>query len=76
MDILKDAWLQGGAVGLLFAGCCVIIWRLYQDGKAKDKRNDEFGERVLTVAVQSVEAIRADTDAKVGLIERFDRWRP
>lgn len=76
MEFLKEGWEQAGAVGVLFVGMAIVIWRLYVDGRAKDKRNDEFGERVLTVAVESVAAINADTEAKKGLIDRFDRMRP
>lgn len=76
MDFLKEGWEQAGAVGVLFAGMCIVIWRLYVDARAERKRNDDFGESVLKVAVESKEAIKADTEAKKGLIDRFDRMRP
>jgi hypothetical protein len=73
MDFLKEGWEQAGAIGVLFVGMAIVIWRLYVDGKTKERRNDEFGERVIIVAVESRKAIEADLELKRGLIDRIDR---
>lgn len=71
-EALQSAWTQGGAIGLLLCGMMFIIYRLYKDGQEKDKRIEAFGERVLTVAVTSTEAVRESTETKKNLIDRID----
>lgn len=73
MEFVKEGWAQAGAVGALLAFAGIVIWRLYVEWKAERARNESFGERVLTIAVESRKAIEANTDAQRGLIDRFDR---
>lgn len=73
MDFLKDGYVQGGALLLLLAFGFLVTRTLYRDLRAERKRNDDFGERVLNGLGQATAAIAADTEAKRGLIDRFDR---
>lgn len=73
MDFFNDGWTQAGAVGVLFVAMSIVIWRLYVDSKAERKRNDGFGERVLTVAVESRRALEVDSELKQRVIDRLDR---
>lgn len=73
MEFFKDGWTQAGAVGVLFVAMAIVIWRLYVDSKAERKRNNDFGERVLTVAVESRKALEVDGELKQRVIDRLDR---
>lgn len=76
MEIYQTAWVQGGAL-LLLIGCGGMTIRvLWKAMLAKDKRNEEFGERVITGLGRATAAIEAEAEFKRGLIERIDRMRP
>lgn len=76
MEIYQAAWVQGGAL-LLLIGCGGMTIRvLWKELRAKDKRNEEFGDRVITGLGRATAAIEAHTDAQRGLIDRIDRMRP
>lgn len=72
-EVYQTALVQGGALVLLIAAGAITIRTLWRDLKDERKRNADYGERVLTALGQATAAIQSDTEAKRGLIERFDR---
>lgn len=72
-EALQTAWVQGGALLLLISCGGITIRTLWRDLASERKRNADYGERVLIALGQATAAINADTEAKRGLIDRFDR---
>lgn len=73
MEIYQTALVQGGALLLLIGAGAITIKTLWRELKDERQRNTANTERVLTAMGEATAAIRANTEAMRGLIERFDR---